>query len=349
MAREGSVERASKSIIWSADNQLKVIGFALPEGRNLRQPQRRPGSEEDGGSEQGGRSQDSYAANLRIAYAQLYNAIMAYCPEWQPTEESGGETELARVVDSLPPVLGATFDQMLFVAYESGNKNLRLLNRLGVDGCDRANSVRPASADLYNLMVEGMKSPEYGSEVRQIVDRHDYSLVNLPIMDYILDFPRISKEPKLPADSWKYGPEFSRNAMVAYCQFYNSLVAHGPDSFNSPRSRPSYRRQMRALIMNFLPHPQHALVGDILEIGELVRARSLELFYRLGIDGRDMGTSIKSATADLMNLVSGIRDPQLAELASRAVESGRVGARLERGDCNVLQKSISRNIWGDQG
>jgi len=273
---------------------------------------------------------------------------MTYCPEWQPTEESGGETELAKVVDSLPPVLEATYDQMLFVAYECGNKNLPLLNRLGVDGRDREHSVRPASADLYDLMVEGMKSPEFGGEVRQIVNRHDYSLVDLPIRNYVLDFPRISKEPKLPADSWKYGPEFSRNAMAAYCQFYNSLVAHGPDFFHSLRAGPSYRRQMRALIMNFLPHPQHALVGDILEIGELVRARSLELFHRLGMDGRDMGTSIKSATADLMNLASSIRDPQLAELASRAVESGRVGARLESGNCNVLRKSISRNIWGDQ-
>jgi hypothetical protein len=79
----------------------------------------RPVSEEDGGSEQGGRSQDSYAADLRIAYAQLHNAIMTYCPEWQPTVKSAGETELVRVVDSLPPVLEATFDQMLFVAYES--------------------------------------------------------------------------------------------------------------------------------------------------------------------------------------------------------------------------------------
>jgi len=305
-------------------------------------------SEEDGGSEQDGRSENGYAANIRIAYAQLYNAIMTYCPEWQPTEESGGEREFVKVVDSLPPVLEATFDQMLFVAYECGNKNLPLLNRLGMDGRDREYSVRPASADLYNLMVEGMKSPEYGSEVRQIVDRHDYSLVDLPIRDHFLDFPRISKEPKLPADSWKYGPEFSRNAMVAYCQFYNSLVAHGQDFFNSPRARPSYQRQMRALITDFLPHPQHILVGDILEIGEFVRARSLELFYRLGIDGRDMGTSIKSATADLMNLASGIRDPQLAELASRAAESGRVGAGLESRDCNVLRKSISRNIWGDQ-
>jgi hypothetical protein len=313
----------------------------------LRQPQRRPASKEDEGIEQGGRSENGYAANLRIAYAQLYNAIMTYCPEWQSAEESEGETGLVRVVDSLPPVLEATQDQMLFVAYECGNRNSPLLNRLGMDGRDRANSVRPASADLYNLMVEGMKSPEHGSAVRQIVDRHDHSLVDLPIRDHILDFPRISEEPKLPADSWKYGPEFSRNAMVAYCQFYNSLVAHGPDFFHSPRSRPSYRRQMRALIMDFLPHPQHVLIGDILEIGVLVRARSLELFHRLGMDGRDMGTSIKSATADLMNLASGIRDPELAELASRAAERGRVGRRLASGDCNVLRKSISRNIWGE--
>jgi len=65
------------------------------------------------------------------------------------------------------------------------------------------------------------------------------------------------------------------------------------------------------------------------------------------MDGRDMGTSIKSATADLMNLASGIRDPELAELASRAAERGRVGRRLASGDCNVLRKSISRNIWGE--
>jgi hypothetical protein len=293
-------------------------------------------------------SEKDYATSLRIAYAQLYNAIMTYCPEWQSAKESGGETELVRVVDSLPPVLEATFDQMLLVAFECGNRNSPLLNRLGMDGRDRANSVTPASADLFNLMVEGMKSPEHGSAVRQIVDRHDYSLVDLPIRDHVLDFPRISIEPKLPADSWKYGSEFSRNAMIAYCQFYNSLVAQGPDFLHSPRPRPSYLGQMRALIMSFLPHPQHVLVGDILEISGLVRTRSLECFYRLGMDGRDMGTSIKSATADLMNLASGIRDPELAELASRALESCRVGARLENGDCNVLRKSISRNIWGDQ-
>jgi len=315
----------------------------------LRQPQRRPASKEDEGIEQGGRSENGYAASLRIAYAQLYNAIMTYCPEWQPTEESGREMDLVRVVDSLPPVLEASQDQMLFVAYECGNKNLPLLNRLGMDGHDRENSVRPACVDLFNLMLEGMKSPEHGSEVRKIVDGHDLSLVGLPIMGYTLDFPKISETPRLPADASKYGREFSRNAMVAYCQFYNSLVTHGLDFCRNEGLKPSqYWRQMRALIMSFLPHPQHVLVGDVLEISELVRAHSLEWFYRLGIDGEDMGASIKSASTDLMNLASGVCDPKLAELVSRGVKNGRVGKRLASGDCNVLRKSISRNIWGDQ-
>ena len=274
---------------------------------------------------------------------------MTYCLEWQPTKESRGETELARVVDSLPSVREATFNQMLFVAYECGNKNLPLLNRLGMDGRDRELSVRPACADLFNLMVEGMKSPEHGSEVRRIVDDHDYSLVDLPITAHILDFPRISQAPKLPADSSRYGPEFSTKAMVAYCQFYNSLVTHGSDFFRKGRSRPSYERQMRGLLMNFLPHPQHVLVGDVVEIGELVRARDLEWFYRLGVDGEDMNTSMKSATADLMNLASGTKDPRIVELATRAAQSGRVGARLTAGEHLVLRKSVSKQIWGELG
>jgi len=297
----------------------------------------------------GDRSKSGYAASLGIAYAQLYNAVMAYCLEWQPTKESKGETEPARVVDSLPPVSEATFNQMLFVAYECGNKNLPLLNRLGMDGRDREQSVRPACADLFNLMVEGMKSPEYGSEVRRVVDDHDHSLVDLPITAYILDNPRISQSPKLPADSSRYGQEFSRKAMVAYCEFYNSLVTHGSRFFCKGGSRPSYRGQVRNLLMSFLPHPQHVLVGDIIEIGELVRARDLEYFYRLGVDGEDMNTSIKSATADLMNLASGTRDPRIAELAAKAARSGRIGAKLAAGEHLVLRKSVSKQFWGELG
>jgi len=306
-------------------------------------------SEEDEACGQGGRSKSGYAASLRIAYTQLFNAIMTYCLEWQPTKESRGEIELPRVVDSLPPVREATFNQMLFVAYECGNKNLPLLNRLGMDGRDREQSVRPACADLFNLMVEGMKLPEHGSEIGRIVDEHDYSLVDFPIVAHVLDFPRISRAPKLPADSSKYGPEFSTKAMVAYCQFYNSLVTHGSDFFRKGRSRSSYDSQMQGLLMNFLPHPQHVLVGDVVEIGELVRARDLEWFYRLGVDGEDMSTSMKSATADLMNLASCTKDPRIVELATRAAQSGRVGARLTAGEHLVLRKSVSKQIWGEPG
>jgi len=274
---------------------------------------------------------------------------MTYCLEWQSTKESSEETELAGVVDSLPPVREATFNQMLFVAYECGNKSLPLLNRLGMDGRDREQSVRPACADLFNLMVEGMKSPEHGREVRQIVDDHDYSLVDLPITTHVLDLPRVSQSPKLPADSSRYGPEFSTKAMVAYCQFYNSLVTHGSDFSRKEEPGPSYERQMQDLLMSFLPHPQHVLVGDVIEIGELVRARDLECFWRLGVDGEDMSTSMKSATADLMNLASSTRDPRIAELAARAAQSGRVGAILTAGEHLVLRKSVSKQIWGELG
>ena len=311
----------------------------------MKKQEDRPALEGEG-SDRSIATRSDFVSMIRIEYAKLFNAVITYGPEWRSEHELDDGTELVGIADSLPTVHDATLDQMLFVAYECGNKNFPFLNRLGVDGRDRRESVKPACADLFRLMVEGMKSPLYGSEVKQIVDHHDLSLVHLPIKGHALDIPRISEDPKLPADFSIYGLEFSKMAMIGYCEFYNSAQARGLGFTHRERAGISpHTRQVPILMMTCLPHPQHVLVGDIVEIGELVRAGSLEWLYRLGLDGEDMNRSIGSATADLRNLVSSMKDPRLAEAVSRAAGHGRIEAKLAGRDCLELRKWVSQQLW----
>ena len=291
-------------------------------------------------------TRSDFVSMIRVAYAQLFNAVMTYGPEWWSERESSEGAELERIARSLPAAQDATLDQMLFVACECSNKNFLFLNRLGIDGRDRRDSVKPACADLFRLMVEGMKSPLYGGEIKQIVDHHDLSLVCLPIKGYVKEIPRISKEPKLPADFSIYGLEFSKKALIAYCEFYNSAQAYGLGFVHRENAGIiPYTRQIPILMITCLPHPQHVLVGDIVEIGELVRTGSLEWLYRLGLDGEDMKKSLGSATEDLRNLVSSVKDPSLAETVSRASGHGRINAKLASKDCLELRKWVSRRLW----
>jgi len=88
------------------------------------------------------------------------------------------------------------------------------------------------------------------------------------------------------------------------------------------------------------------LVGDIVEIGGLVRTGGLEWLYRLGLDGKDMKESLASATTDLRDLASSVKDPKLAEAVSQASRHGRICEKLMSEDCLELRKWVSRQFWG---
>lgn len=289
----------------------------------------------------------SYTNNLRIAYAEFYNSVISYGDEWQLSHAGDErETEFERVVDSLPAIPKARLEDMVGIAFECTNANFPLFNRLGVDGRDRSSSVRPACAVLGEFMVQGFKSAEFGEEVQAIADSHEFRLTHLPIRRHILDLPKASKNPTLPSDSEKYGKEFAMKAMIAYCQFYTAAVTHGVDFCTRRGDASRHSRALFSSLISLLPHPLHVRIDDIVEIGPLVRASGLEYFYRLGVDGKDLGDTIKSATTDLMDLSCRESDAKLRTLISEASMNGRVSKRLAEKAHFGVRMQVSEHLWG---